>query len=134
MTALQLEDGVRSLLEAKLDSFEKLEIARLLCATRRPMSRAEIGAAGSLSHEVVDDALSSLRHAGLVEWDGANGAVRLGPESADPHFVRLMQLYGEDRASVLAVLSRLVMQRLRAMAVRAFSDAFLLRKKRDPDG
>lgn len=134
MTSLQLEDGVRSLLETELDSFEKLEIARLLCATQRPMSRAEISAAGALSQEVVDDALSSLKKARLVEWDGSNGEVRLGPSTTDPHFVRLMQLYGEDRASVMAVLSALVMQRLRSMTVRAFADAFLFRKKRDPDG
>lgn len=134
MSSLELEDGVRTLLETKLDSFEKLEIVRALRASGQSMSFSDLEAACRLSSDLVEDTLPSLERAKLVERDAANRRVRLGTASNDPRFARLMQLYDEDRAGVLAALSSTVMQRLRSMAARAFAEAFVIRKKRDDDG
>lgn len=133
MTSLELDDGVRELLETKLDSFEKLEVARVLSA-HGPLSLAELEAAGRLSLDALEDALSSLKRARVIETDGSNGKLRLGAAANEPSFTKLMQLYGEDRAGVLAILTSTIMQRLRSMTARAFADAFIIRKKRGPDG
>jgi hypothetical protein len=134
MSSLQLDDGVRTLLVTKLDSYEKLEIMRVLRGAAQTMSRSELEAACRLSSDAVEDALASLERSKLVEHDPVNHGIRVGAASADPHFATLMQTYDEDRAAVLAVLSSAVMQRLRSMAARAFADAFVIRKKRGDDG
>jgi DNA-binding GntR family transcriptional regulator len=134
MSSLQLDDGVRTLLVTKLDSYEKLEIMRVLREPGRTMSRSELEAACRLSADTVDDALASLERSKLVEHDPVNHTIRVGAAGADPCFATLMQTYDEDRAAVLAVLSSAVMQRLRGMAARAFAEAFVIRKKRDDDG
>lgn len=134
MSSLQLDDGVRALLVTKLDSYEKLEIMRVLRGARPAMSWSEIEAACQLSSDAVDDALADLGRSKLVEHDPVDHRFRLGAASADPCFATLMQTYDEDRAAVLAVLSSAVMQQLRSMAARAFADAFVIRKKRGDDG
>ena len=134
MSGLELEDGLRALLETTLDSFEKLEIVRTLLASGRAMSQSQLEDGCGLSSELIEDALPGLLRARLVERDVVDRGIRLGIASQDPRFVALMQLYNEDRAGVLAVLSSAVMQRLRSMAARAFADAFVIRKKRDGDG
>jgi DNA-binding IclR family transcriptional regulator len=134
MSSLQLDDGVQTLLVTKLDSYERLEIMRVLHGAGRTMSQSELVDACGLSSDDVDDALASLGRSKLVEHDPANHGIRVGPASADPCFATLMQAYNEDRAAVLAVLSSALMQRLRSMAARAFADAFVIRKKRGDDG
>jgi hypothetical protein len=134
MSGLKLDDGVRTLLETKLDSFEKLEIVRTLLASGKAMSHPQLETACQLSSELIEDALPSLQRSNIVELNPVDRSIRLGIASQDPRFVALMQLYNEDRAGVLAVLSSAVMQRLRSMTARAFADAFVIRKKRDGNG
>jgi hypothetical protein len=134
MSSLQLDDGVRALLVTKLDSYEKLEIMRVLRGAGGTMSRSELEAACRSSWDAIEDELASLERSKLVEHDRVNHRIRLGAASADPCFATLMQTYDEDRAAVLAVLSSAVMQRLRSMAAQAFADAFVIRKKGRDDG
>lgn len=134
MSSLQLDDGVRALLVTKLDSYEKLEIMRLLRSAEGAMSRSEFEAAGWLSWDAIEDELASLERSQLVEHDRSNHRIGLGAASKDPCFATLMQIYDEDRAAVLAVLSSAVMQRLRSMTAQAFADAFVIRKKGRDDG
>jgi hypothetical protein len=134
MSSLQLDEGVRTLLVTKLDSYEKLEIMRALGGAGAALSRSELEAACRLSSDAVDDALPSLERSKLVEHDRLNHRIRLGAAGTDPCFIALMQIYDENRAAVLAVLSSAVMQRLRSMAAQAFADAFVIRKKGRDDG
>jgi hypothetical protein len=138
MSSLQLDDGVRTLLVTKVDSYEKLEIMRMLRGAGKTMSRSELEDACQLSFQLsldaVDDALVSLQRSKLIEHDPVSHGFRIGAASADRCLTTLMQAYDEDRAAVLAVLSSAVMQRLRNMAAQAFADAFMIRRKRDDDG
>lgn len=134
MSGLELDDDLRTLLETRLDSFEKLEIMRTLRATRTPMSLSELETACAAPSDLLADALADLERAKLVERDRPNRRFRLGAVADEPRLASLMQLYDEDRTGVLAALSSTVMQRLRSMAARAFADAFVIRKKRDKDG
>ena len=130
MTELELDGGVRALLEARLDSFEKLEIVQALRASGG-MTPAALAAACRLSADTVEDALTRLQHDAIVEPDPGGGeVVRLGSASRDPRFEAVMQLYATDRLGVLSVLSTLAMERIRHMAAQVFSDVFASKHKR----
>lgn len=134
MTELEIDDGVRVLLETRLDSFEKLEIARALRASGG-MTPAALEAACRFSAETVHDVLTRLQQVALVEPDPGRGEiVRLGSASRDPRFEAVMQLYATDRPRVLSVLSTLAMERIRHMAAQVFTDAIVNKHKRSDGG
>jgi len=134
MNELELDDGVRALLEARLDSFEKLEIARALRGSDG-MTPAALEVACRLSAETVQEVLTSLQQVALVEPDPGRGeVVRLGSASRDPRFEAVMQLYATDRPRVLSVLSTLAMERIRHMAAQVFTDAIVVKHKRGDHG
>jgi hypothetical protein len=132
VSRLELEDGVRSLLESKLDSFEKLEIMERLHASGQRMSRDEIEAACGLRSDVVVETLVELEQLRLVERDRSGQIHASG--SLSPELSTLLQLYRADRVAVLSKLSSIAMQRIRSMAARTFADAFVFRRKRGDDG
>ena len=135
MSGLELEDGLRTLLTTQLDSFEKLEIVRVLRAAGQAMSAEALESACRCPSQTVREALEELERGAIIEQADGGRLVRLGPGSKRPHFEALMQLYEEDRPRVMSVLSSLAMERIRTMAARAFADAFLIRTKRgDNDG
>lgn len=134
MSELDLDDGVRVLLETRLDSFEKLEIARALRVSGG-MTPAALEVACRFSAETVQDALTDLQQVALVEPDpGRSEVVQLGSASRDPRFDAVMQLYATDRPRVLSVLSTLAMDRIRHMAAQVFTDAIGAKHRRGDDG
>lgn len=134
MSELELDDGVRALLEARLDSFEKLEIAQALRASGG-MTPAALAAACRLSEDTVQEALTRLQHDAIVEPDpGGSEVVRLGTASRDPRFEAVMQRYATERLGVLSVLSALAMERIRHMAAHVFGDTFASKHKHGGDG
>jgi hypothetical protein len=135
LTPLQHDPETYKLLCTRLDSFEKLEIVRLLRASGQPMSRADLQTAGRFSSDTVVEALGSLAQSRLIEIDEATSLVRLGSPAHERAFHAVMSAYEDDRAAVLSLLSTIAMERIRSMAARAFAEAFVLRKKRgDDDG
>lgn len=135
MSEPELENGVRTLLTTQLDSFEKLEVVQALRAAGRAMSIEALESACRFPTQTVREALADLERGTIVEQADAGRLVLLGSGSKHPNFEALMQLYEEDRSRVMSVLSSLAMERIRTMAARAFSDAFVFRRKRgDNDG
>ena len=135
MTDLHLDKDVRALMRTHLDSFEKLEIVRVLRASPRPMSRAELEAACRFGSDTVREALASLGQLNVIELDAERNFARLGSVAQDPAFAALMQFYDDDRSAVLGMLSKIAMERIRSMAANAFASAFVIRKKQgDGDG
>lgn len=130
MNERKLEHGVRRVLTSQLDSFEKLEIVRALRATGPAMSTNALEAACRLPSHAVREALADLARNAIIERVDAERLVVLGAGSKHPHLEALMQLYEDDRSGVMAVLSSLAMERIRAMAARAFADAFVIRRVR----
>lgn len=129
MSGLELEDGIRTLLETQLDSFDKLEIVRALRAAGQSMSAEALESACRCPPHAVRDALADLERGTIIEHADARRLVRLGASSKHPNFEALMQLYESDPSRVMSVLSSLAMERIRTMAARAFADAFLIRRK-----
>src|SRR4051794_41018608 len=104
MTEPRLDDNARALLQTHLDSFEKLELVRVLRASGRPMSRSELETECRFIPDTVDEVLASLSHINAIEFDAAGQLVRLGPAAQDPAFQNLMMTYDDDRLAVLAML------------------------------
>jgi hypothetical protein len=132
VSKLELEDGVRALLETQLDSFEKLEIMQALRTSARTMSHEDVAATCQLGADVVEDTLTALERTQWIAREG-HRRIRPGRSCADPRFAVLMLLYAEDRAGVLAVLSSVALQRIRSMAATAFADAFVQKKRGNDD-
>jgi hypothetical protein len=124
---------LRRLLEAPLDTFEKLEICMVLwTATARTQSPRELAARIQLPLDLVERALEDLVAAKYVELAG--GLARLTvPAALVPDVQALVELYATDRILIVRTLSELAMDRVRGMAARAFADAFLIRKKSEDD-
>jgi hypothetical protein len=135
VTDPELDKKAQMLMQAHLDSFEKLELVRTLRASVRPLSRSELESECRFSPGTVREALASLGHMKVIELDAERNFARLGQIAKDPAFETLMRFYDDDRSAVLAMLSKVAMDRIRSMAARAFADAFILRKKQgDDDG
>lgn len=135
MSSTRPSAAVRQVLEAQLDSFEKLETALALHrAPAHTSSVPELAKEVQLSEDVVERTVDELRRGGLVHVAG--GLVRLTLQPADAAAVsELAELYDEDRVLVVRTLSEIAVEKIRSMAARTFADAFQLRrKKRDSDG
>jgi DNA-binding IscR family transcriptional regulator len=111
-------------------SIEKLETLRHLRHAPGPMPRVELARALRLEREAADALLGELARAGLVEDGDGGGTVRLGAAALSPTCDDLMRLYEEeDRVAVVSALSLQSMERIRSMAMRAFSEAFVSKRK-----
>jgi hypothetical protein len=129
----RLDADARRLLETCLDSFEKLELVRVLRAAGGALSRSDLEEKCQFGSDTVQETLRSLSAMRVVELDEGEKRVRLGPSSEAPAFRAVTEVYENDRMVVLSILSTIAMERIRNMASRAFADAFVLRKKRGDD-
>lgn len=131
----QLSPALRDLLDTGIDSFEKLEVVVGLHrdAARRG-SQEELATALALGRDEMRKLVGELERAGLLARDGADTLV-LAPQSAEAStaLVELVRLYDVDKISLVKAILDRAMARLRNLAGRAFSDAFVIRKKPEGD-
>ena len=124
---------LRRLLEAPLDTFEKLEICvELWTAAARTKSPKELAARIELPVDLVYRALADLVAAKFVELAGGLARLTIPADHVD-QMQELVEIYATDRILIVRTLSELAMERVRGMAARAFADAFQLRKKGEDD-
>lgn len=119
--------AARRLIGEAVDSFEKLEVVSYAVRTGYAvLDPFAISKETGIPEDELRVAIAQLRKAHVLE---PNGPWKDAVEA-------LVELYDEDRALVLHLLSRAAMDRVRNQAAQVFSDAFLLRppkKKGDPD-
>jgi hypothetical protein len=128
---------VRELLATRVDSFEKLDmVIALHAAPNATLSVDALVRTMGCTRELVRQTLGELRRTLLVDLTSRGEAQLLLPSEADRRVVRdLVELHQSDRSIVVRLLGELAMNRIRGMAARAFSDAFLIGKKKgDDDG
>jgi hypothetical protein len=122
--------GVRALLLEHVDGFEKLEALVWLYRRRGQFSNAE-----QLAQELrvntasLETALEQLAAARLLEREGSQYA---SPRSVTPHEASLQWLadaYASDRLSIIQLMTAQAIERIRSSTVRAFSEAFRIRKE-----
>lgn len=124
---------VRSLISERIESFEQLEVLKLLSSQpTRDWTAAAVGRELRIDADLAAMALHSLAVRELVvmrrsereptfRFGSANPSLSLAAED-------LLRAYADDPLGIVRLLSANAIERVRTAATRAFSDAFLYRK------
>jgi hypothetical protein len=133
VTGTTLPQRVQRILMTHIDSIEKLEVLLLLRnRTERQWTASEVALELRITEASADMRLVDLASSGLLVSNGeAPAGYRYSPvDSEDVRAIsELATTYSERRVSVITFIFSKPQER-----VRAFADAFLLRKKGDEHG
>jgi hypothetical protein len=127
-----VDEAVRALLRDYIDSFESLEVLLLLRRERSVYTVEELCGRLKTRAPLIDDALASLVRARLVNTTDQNALTLY--TYADEHLVQdaivglLECAYRDEPLQILQMMSTNAIERLRTSTIRAFADAFVLRK------
>ncbi len=129
-----LEDGelpeeVCILLRTRIDTYEKLEILRLLHDDpQRSWSPNELSDRLHISVPLVDAAVGALQLDGLLRRAAQVAGERRGYSLASSDIsgpsVRVLQEYRERPLRIMQIITVYAIERVRSGALRAFVDAF----------
>jgi hypothetical protein len=138
LSADVLPENVRTLLRDHLPSFECLEVLLLLHALDgEPASVESIGRRTGIAVELVLQGLIALERSGILRKNISGPAeFRYAPATAwlQNACDDLARLHREQRAAIMSEMSINAIGRIRSNTLRAFTDAFVLdKKKREPD-
>ena len=131
-----LSPALRKLLDAHVESFEKLEL--LMFLLRSPAQRSTVGElsrALNLGGDEVRAIALALSAGGLVA-SAADGRIALAPQRPEDEAAldELERVYDEDKMALVTAIAETAMERLRNLAGRALADAFATRKKKQEEG
>lgn len=130
-----VDEAVRVFLRDYIDSFESLEVLLLLRRERSVCTAEELCTRLKARAPLIDDALASLVRARLVITTDQNALTLYA--YADEHLVQdaivglLECAYRDERLQIMQLMSTNAIERLRTSTIRAFADAFVLRKDKD---
>jgi hypothetical protein len=131
MGVTEIPSPVQAFLLEHIESYEQLEILLLLRLEATEIwSEARISARLGLSATLTADALSALLAHGLVRRQGEPPRCVFAPrsEALDQVVTELARSYASQRLEILKLMSANAIKRMRTDALRAFADAFVLRK------
>lgn len=122
---------VVDLLRTSVTSYEGLEALLLVRRAGGTVSADDAAGALGLRRDIVASALHGLAEAGLVEEASVAGETRWGnvPEALHGVVDRLAVAYRDHRLEMVVIMNHHAVERLRSGALRAFADAFLIRRK-----
>ena len=128
-------EEVRVFLRDYIDSYEGLEVLLLLRRERTGWTSEALCTRLNATETLIDRTLATLVRARLVNASGqpAPFSYSYADEDAarDATVCALAQAYREDPVQIIALMSTNAIERLRTGAMRAFADAFILRKDKD---
>lgn len=128
----ELPEAVRTLLHTRIDSYEKLEVLRLLHDDPRPdWSAAQLSTRLRMALPLVEAALEALHSDGFVrhsEGSGARGSYSLANSTLTPATQQLVHEYGARPLLVMQVMTVYAIERVRSGALRAFVEIFAQKK------
>jgi DNA-binding MarR family transcriptional regulator len=130
----RVPDDVRALLRERIESYEELEVLLALERDRSAERTAEeLSAAQRIAPALAEAAVRALESRGLLAGrrGSAHGSCyRYSPATPalDAAVRGLVRVYAEQPISIIKIMSENAIQRVRTGAVRAFADAFILRK------
>ena len=131
----QLPEEVRALLRERIESYEQLEVLFALRNDRREQTAQEMSVQLAIDRTLADSTLAELQAQGLAELRGRDPEPRYLYAPANPQLdqavAHLARLYAEQPIAILKILSANAIRRVRTGALRAFADAFILRKDTD---
>jgi hypothetical protein len=124
-------EAVRAFLRDYIDSFESLEVLLLLRRERTACTVAELCSRLKTRAPLIDDALASLVRARLLNTDQnvlASYTYADGDPGRDAIVGSVERLYRDEPISIMQLMSTNAIERLRTSTIRAFADAFVVRK------
>jgi predicted transcriptional regulator len=125
-------DEVRAFLRDYVDSFESLDVLLLLRRERTAWTAEELCMRLKTRPPLIDDALASLVRARLVNT--SDQGVRTLYTYTDRDSARdvivgsLERVYRDEPIQIMQLMSTNAIERLRTSTIRAFADAFVVRK------
>lgn len=128
---MMVGEAVRIFLRDYIDSFESLEVLLLLRRERTACTAEELCSRVKTRAPLIDDALASLVRARLVNTDQD---VLMLYTYADEDSARdaivgsLERVYRDEPLQIMQLMSANAIERLRTSTIRAFADAFVVRK------
>jgi hypothetical protein len=129
----ELPESVQALLRQHLESYEHLQL--LLLLSREPdgvWTVEDLSTRLNIPTPLVTAALASLQACWLVEARTLANGLRYVYAPKDPALEptvrRLAREYDERTIQIIKLMSANAIERLRSAALRAFADAFILRK------
>jgi len=131
---MTIPDDVERFLLERVETFEQLESLLALWRLRdRKCSIDDVVSGSKMRENAVAIALAELTEAGLVEkyLEAGLEYYRLSRTSLSEDLLeRLRRAYDDDTLEVMKLMTSNAMQRLRSAAIRTFSEAFVLRRKK----
>ena len=136
MSCAEIPDDVQALLRDHIESYEQLEVLLLL---RREVGKTwaaeRISERLGISPALAADALAALGTSRLVvaHEDEPETRYAYAPEKASlvETVNRLASDYASARIEIIKLMSANAINRVRTGALRAFADAFVIRKDKD---
>jgi len=125
----RLSEAVQALLRDRLKSFEQLEILLLMHSQpNQPWTLESVSAKVRISPVLLHEALLGLRASGLIETDGKQHRCRPTTEALAAAVAELARAFEEHRAAILGQMNANAIERIRSGSLKAFTDAFVIRK------
>lgn len=124
-------EAVRAFLRDYIDSFESLEVLLLLRRERTACAAKELCMRLGTHAPLIDDALASLVRARLVNTDRnvlTLYAYADEDSARDGIIGSLESIYRDEPIQIMQLMSTNAIERLRTSTIRAFADAFVVRK------
>lgn len=137
MSETEIPAAARLLVRESVHTFEQLEALVLLHGGRgNAWPESAVAEALKIPAEAAREALLELASHGLAAVEHQEGPPRYryaaGTNERDAAVRGLVRAYHDNRLGVVKLMSDNAIHRMRTGAIRAFSDAFLIgRKKRD---
>ena len=124
----ELSQGLHALLDGKLDTFEKLELVLAVRTAGQSVTVSDLAMELQVGRDVLRRVIADVIASGVLQAvDGDAVCLRHG--SWEPQIAEAAGIYEADPTTLLKVLSRISMERIRSRAARTFADAFRIRGK-----
>jgi hypothetical protein len=134
MNGVDLPAEVQALLLDHIESYEQLEILLLLrLEAAESWSEERISSRLNISPTLTTAALSALRLSGVVKLRGEWPRYEYAADTPaiDDAVNMLVAIHSTHRFEIIKLMSANAIRRMRTGALRAFADAFVLRKDKD---
>ncbi|HEX5461675.1 MAG TPA: hypothetical protein VFX20_17060 [Steroidobacteraceae bacterium] len=127
-----VSDEVRAFLRDYIDSFESLEVLLLLRRERAAWTAEQLCTRLETHASLIDDALVPLVRAHLVQTTDQDLLTLYAYADEDPGrdviVASLDRTYRDEPIQIMQVMSTHAIERLRTRTIRAFADAFVVRR------
>ncbi|MBA3394378.1 MAG: hypothetical protein H0T89_17160 [Deltaproteobacteria bacterium] len=127
---INLSPELQTLLDDKLDTFEKLELVLTLHSTGAPMTLADMALHLQVGREALRRVVDEVAASQVIEANG-DDTFRLRSGYWDGVMDEAASILANEPTMLMRVFTRIALARIRGMAARTFAEAFRIRKKGD---